>query len=110
MMAIYNKYLKTNNLLKKLAKSLCVDRIKAKSKKRRVTISWSKIQGAEGYNVYYRKGGSKKFKLIKSVRKAKLITGKLKKGKYQFMIRPYVKIDRKIIEGRNSAVRKVKVK
>lgn len=60
---------------------------KAKSGKKKVTLTWKKVSGATGYQVLQKKNG--KWVVIKTLgKKTKVTIKKLKKGKYQFRVRP----------------------
>ena len=95
---------------KRAAKSLKVKKIRAKSKSRKFTVSWKKVSGASGYQVQMKKKGGK-WKLIKKATKAKIKTGKLKKGKkYQFRIRTYTIISKDRYYGKWTRSKAVKCK
>lgn len=69
--------------------------VKLKSKSRKITINYSKVKGASGYEIQYSlkknfKSGVKKYK----IKKTKKTTAKLKKGKkYYVRVRAYTKAD-----------------
>lgn len=63
-------------------------KVKTKVKKKKVTISWTKIDMAERYEVFYSKKNKKNFKKLTSTKKTK-ITKKFKKGKYFIKCRCY---------------------
>ena len=76
-------------------------------------LTWKKMNGAIGYEIYM-KAGSGKFKKIKTVKKGKTVTFK-KNGlkantKYQFKIRAYSKIDGEKVYGEYSKVKKFTIK
>ena len=53
-------------------------------------LTWAKVSGANGYEIYYSKDGSK-FKLLKDVTGTSYDLSKLKKGSYKFKVRAYSK-------------------
>lgn len=71
-----------------------------KVKKNRITVKWSKVRGADGYQIYAGKcGKNNKYKLLKTIKKAKTTSftyKKLKKGTgYKFIVRAYKNVDGK---------------
>lgn len=88
-----------------------VKNVKAKNnKKRTVTLSWSKVKKAKGYQVQYVKSGSFTKKNIYT-KKTKVQVKKLtKKKKYSFRVRAYVLDGKKKKYGKWSSVKKVKIK
>ena len=87
--------------------------VKVVKKTKKAKISWKKVKGAAGYKVIY--ATDKKFKKgVKkiSTKKTKCVSKKLKKGKKYFVkVRAYKKDKTgKIVYGKYSAVKKVKVK
>ena len=97
----------------KRAKSLKkpVLRITRKSGKNKLT--WSKVKGASGYEIFIKYPGSKKYvkALTKSAR-IKSVTHKgLSRGRtYRYKIRPFVKVGKAIAYGKFSNVKSAKVK
>lgn len=79
----------------------------------KLKISWTKVNGAKGYEIRLstsKKGKYKKIKTITSGKK-KSYTYKVKnKGTYYVKIRAYSKIDGKKVYGKYSKVQKVKLK
>lgn len=63
-----------------------------------VKLSWSKVSGAKGYNVYQMKNG--KWTRIKTLSSTALTVSKLKSSTtYQFCIKPYTKSGSKTVYG-----------
>ena len=85
---------------------------KAAAGKKKVTLTWKKVKGATGYQVYRATSKKGKYTCVKKNLKAvKYTDKKLKKGKtYYYKVRAYKKVNGKTIVGTYSAVRKVKVK
>lgn len=87
---------------------------KVKAGKKKATITWGKVGGAEGYVIYRAAKKKGKYKAIKTIRKAstvKLVNKKLKKGKkYFYKIRAYNTVDGKRVYTGFSKVRSVKIK
>ncbi len=93
------------------AMELTVKGLKVKSKGRKFTIRWKKNAKAEGYKVQYKLENGKKFKTLKTVKKAKVISKKLKKGKkYQFRVATYKTVGGKKVYGKWTDVKTVKCK
>ena len=94
------------------AKKLKVTKLKAKSKKRKFTVTWKKNTKADGYQVQYKLKSAKKFKsLKKSTTKVKVTSKKLKKGKkYIFRVRPYKTVNGKKVYGKWAKTKAVKCK
>lgn len=87
--------------------------VKIVKKTKKAKISWKKVNGAAGYKVIY--ATDKKFKKgVKKIttKKTKCVSKKLKKGKKYFVkVRAYKKDKTgKIVYGKYSAVKKVKMK
>ena len=62
-------------------------------------ISWSKVAGASGYNVYYKKASAKKYTFLKrTTGKSIKKTGLASNVKYKFKVVPYYKSGSKRIE------------
>lgn len=83
----------------------------AKKKGKKVTLKWKKISDAAGY-VVYMKTNSGKFKVVKTVKKAKTVKAviSLKKGnKYSFKIRAYKLDEETNVYGTYSKIKKVKM-
>ena len=95
-------------------------------KKHKAKITWKKVtlsyivngkkytSGTTGYKIYRATKKSGKYKVIKTVKKAKTLKytdRKLKKGKkYFYKVRTYTKIDGKIYLGKWSAAKKIRAK
>lgn len=79
--------------------------------KNKVKLTWKKVSGASGYEIYM-KTGNGKYKKIKIVGNAKTLSftksGLSKKKSYSFRIRAYTKVDRSKVYGAYSNVKKVK--
>lgn len=82
-------------------------------KKKSVKITWKKVTGATGYKVY-RKQKNGKYKLVKTIKKnstVKYINKKLKKNKkYYYKVRAYKTTGKKMVQGKYSVVKSVKIK
>lgn len=72
--------------------------VKAESADGICTISWNKVRGAGGYQVYYSKNGGK-FKKLTSTSKTSYNTLKTNDGTYRFKVRAYKKVSGKTIYG-----------
>ena len=88
--------------------------IKVKNlRKRKVKITWAKVAGADGYEVYIKSPGKKKY-VKRATRNAnvKSIThSRLKKGKtYRYKVRAFTKVNGKKVYGQFSKVKKIKIK
>ena len=88
-------------------------KLKKNKKKRSVTLRWSKVSGANGYQIYRATKKKGKFKKIKTIKKQKVIkwtNKKLKKGKrYFYKIRAYKNVDGKKVYSSFSAVRNIRL-
>ncbi len=83
----------------------------AKKKGTKVTLKWKKVNDAVGY-VVYMKTNSGKYKLVKTIKKAKTVKCvlKLKKGKkYSFKVRAYKLNEGNKVYGTYSKIKKVKM-
>lgn len=84
-----------------------------KSGSNKAKVTWKKVTGATGYEVYM-KTGNGKYKLVKNVTKNKTVSytkSKLKKGtSYSFKVRAYKKVGSKKYYGSYSSVKKLKMK
>lgn len=88
-------------------------RVKAKAKKRTVTVSYSKESKASGYEIYRatkKKGKFKKVATIKKAKTTKKVFKKLKKGTYYYKVRAYKSAGKKKIYTAYSKTVRVKVK
>ena len=85
---------------------------KAAAVKKKATLTWKKVKGAAGYQVYRSMRKNGKYVCVKkNLKAAKYTDKKLKKGKtYYYKVRAYKKVNGKTITGAYSAIRKVKVK
>lgn len=85
-----------------------------KAGKKKATLQWAAVEGAQGYLIY--RGGKKngKFKKIKNVKSAKTVKAtdkNLKKGKkYYYKVRAYTKEDGSMVYSRYSEVKGVKIR
>ena len=71
-----------------------------KVKNNSITLKWSKVKGASGYQIYAaRCGSNNKYKLVKTIKKASTTSftyKKLKKGTtYKFIVKTYKNVDGK---------------
>ena len=82
--------------------------------KRKATVKWSKITGANGYVIYRSLKKTSNYKAVKTIKKSGTISftnKKLKKGKrYYFKIRAYRIVSGKKVYSSYSAVKSVRVK
>lgn len=82
--------------------------------KHKAKVTWKKVSGVTGYKVYRATKKAGKYKLVKTVKKAKTlkyINKKLKKGrKYYYKVRTYTRIDGKNYLSKWSAVKKIRGK
>lgn len=88
-------------------------KIKVKATSGKLKISWKKVSGAKGYEVYLASSKKGKYKKIKTVTsgKKKGCTCKMKtKGIYFIKVRAYSKINGKKVYGKFSKVKKAKLK
>lgn len=97
------------------ASLLKIPSIKVKSaKKGRANISWKKISGASGYEVYMSQYKSKGFKKKAAVKKQKVVSASvkgLKSGKkYYVKIRAYRTINGKKVYGAYSKIKSITIK
>lgn len=83
----YNGKAGKSTVLKRWAKTTKIK--KAKSGKKKVTLTWKKVKGATSYKVLMYKNGS--FKTVKTVKGTKATIKVAKKGKYRFKIVPMKK-------------------
>lgn len=78
-----------------------------------VKLTWSKVEGADGYKVYIKAPGSKKFRLaVTKNKKVKGVTnrGLMKGRKYSYKVRAFKKVGGKTVYSRYTKVVRVKVK
>ena len=82
-------------------------------KKKTITVKWSKVSGASGYQVYRSLKKSSGFKLVKTIKKGSTVTWKnanLAKKTYYYKVRAYRVIAGKTVYSGYSAVKYKKVK
>jgi hypothetical protein len=83
-------------------------------KKKSAKLTWKKVTGATGYEVYRstkKKSGYKKVATIKKASTVKYTKKKLKKGKtYYFKIRAYRTVNGKNVYSKFTSAKKVKIK
>lgn len=88
--------------------------IRLKTKSKQAVISWKKISGANGYQIYMstkKNGKYKKVATVKSGRKVRYTKKKLKSGKtYYFKVRAYKTYKGKKVYSSYSTIKKIKVK
>lgn len=89
-----------------------VSKLSAISKaKKKATLSWAKVSGATGYEVYQYNAKTKKWTKIKTLSKNTLTVSKLKsKTSYKFKVRAYKKVGQKTYTGSYSSVKSCKIK
>lgn len=88
-------------------------KVKAKAKKRTVTVSYGKESKASGYEIYRatkKKGKFKKVATIKKAKTTKKVFKKMKKGTYYYKVRAYKSAGKKKIYTAYSKTVRVKVK
>lgn len=100
-----------------LAKPAKVTKLTIKSKTgKKVQLTWKKVSKASGYQIYMKNSKNGKYKLIKTIKNAKLKKyvvpkAKLKKNKtYYFKVRAYKAYGNLKVYGKFSSVKKVRVK
>ena len=92
----------------KLAK---VSGLTATAGKAAVTLKWSAVKGADGYQVYYSTSKDGKYKKLVSTSKVSLKKTGLTSGKtYYFKVRAYKKTDSATLFGSFSSVKSAKIK
>ncbi len=95
-------------------KLAAVKGFKAVAGKNKVTVSWKKVNGANGYVVYRAAKKNGAYKAVKTVKKGvtvKFVNKGLKKGKvFFYKVRPYRMVNGKKVFGNYTVVKKVKVK
>lgn len=94
---------------KAAAKKYTVKGLKVTSKNRKFTATWKKTAGATGYQVQYKLKSAKKYNTLKTLKKLKVTSKKLKKGKkYQFRVRTYTTVKGSKVYGKWTKVKTVK--
>lgn len=93
-------------------KSIDIPKTKVTSVKRAgkaLRIKWKKISGAFGYKITRKTGAKGKYRVIATIKKGKKTTftdKKVKAGKkYYYKVRPFAKVDKKVINGSWSAIK-----
>lgn len=87
--------------------------VKVKVKGKKVTISYKKIEGADGYYIYRatkKKGTYKKVATVKSGKTLKAVMKKPKSGTYYYKVKAYQKVGTKKVTTKYSKTIKVKIK
>lgn len=106
--SVCNKVLSKGTTVKKL--KLKTPTVKVTAGKKKITVKYTKVKDATGFQVKYTKGNksyTKKFKTAKSATKS--IT-KLKKGKYKVQVRAYKTSGKKTVYSSYSKAKTVTVK
>jgi hypothetical protein len=84
------------------------------SKAKKATITWSKVTGADGYEVYQATSKSGTYSKVTTIKKGSTVSytkSSLKSGKtYYYKVRAYRNVNGKKVYGSYSAVKSVKVK
>lgn len=94
---------------KKKTASLKAPSIKVKVKGKKVTVSWKKVKGAKGYQVYTAKKKKGKYKRKATLKKATKVkySFKLKKKKKCYIkVRAYKKVSGKMVYSKYSKIKK----
>ena len=77
-------------------------------------VSWKKVSGANGYEIYRKSGSSAKYSIVQTVTSGNTLsyTNKklVKNSKYYYKVRAYKTVKGNKANGKFSAVRKVKIK
>lgn len=82
--------------------------LKKKKGKQAAVLTWKKIKGASGYELYRRSAGNS-WKKIKTVKKASYTDRPAKGGTYKYRIRAYKKVKKKKYYGPYSKIKKIKL-
>lgn len=93
----------------KVSKPAKVTGLKVKAGKKKITVSYKKVKGAKGYQIYYKVAG-KKAKTVKTTAVKKTIKKLTSKKKVTVKVRAYKKASGKTYYGSYSAKKTVKVK
>ena len=81
------------------------------TKAKQLTVKWSKVKGATGYQLWYKTGSKTKTVKITKVSTVKKVLKKLKTGKtYKVKVRSYIKSGKTLYYSNWSKVKKVKIK
>lgn len=92
---------------------LAKPKLKAVAKKKKVRLTWSKVAGADGYELYMKLQEEKRFrKVLTKPAKVKGVThrGLTKGKKYSYKVRAYKKVGRKIVRSKYSKAVTVVIK
>lgn len=82
-----------------------------KNKSRKITVSYKKLSGVSGYEIYRSTKKGSGYSMIKRTTSTKYTTGKLKKNtKYYFKVRAYKTINGQRIYGKYSTVKYITAK
>ena len=88
--------------------------ITLKAGKKRIKVSWKKIKGVNGYEIYRSTKKKKGYKKIKTASKASIVAytnkGLTKKKKYYYRIRAYKTVNGRKVYSSYSSVKSVKSK
>jgi hypothetical protein len=104
------EYSGTTNLYFEIKPSKVSD-LSATVGKAAVTLKWSAVKGADGYQVYYSSSKDGEYKKLTSTSKTSFKKTSLKSGKiYYFKVRAYKKTDSATIFGSFSSVKSAKIK
>ncbi len=102
-----------SNILKTATRPLAT-RLTVKAGTNKAVLSWKKINGVNGYEVYASTNKSSGFKNIKTITNKSLVkytkTGLKSKKRYYFKVRSYKTVDGKKIYSSFSAVKSAKIK
>ena len=94
--------------------SIAKPAVKLKAKKKKITISWNRIGGVDGYEIFRSLKKSSGYKKIKTAKKAVITsyTNKklVKKKKYYYKVRAYKKVNGKKVYSSYSSPKSVKAK
>ena len=86
--------------------------VSLKAGKKKATIRWKKVYGADGYVIYRSKKKSSGFKTVKTIRNGKTVSYTNKhlkaKRKYYYKVKAYVNISGKRVYSSYSTVRSVR--
>lgn len=88
--------------------------LKATAGAKKAVLKWNKVSGANGYIVYSAASKNGKYKAVKTIKKAGMLTftqKKLKKGKtYYYKVRAYRTVGGKKVMSPESAIQNAKIK
>lgn len=100
---------KTSNICSVTTLEKKAIKITAKCSGNTITLTWKKVKGASGYDVYFATSKNPKFKKYSSTKKVSTTIKKVKKNNtYYCFIRPYKIISNKKVYGKKSYVAIVK--